>query len=440
MTDAPARAAGLPTEWARLHPLSPVVRSARVLVALAAVLAPRQLAPGQHQPPWIDLGVLGLAIVAGVVSWLVTRWRIHNGELQVETGLLRRESVRVPLTRLQAVDVVRPLAGRMLGLAEVRVVVAGQGSRQARLAYVTEEQAGVVRAKLLALAHGLAADTPEPGEAPILAVPGWRIAASNAIGAPAAVVVAVFAIVVVVAVLAPAAVAVSTVSTGFVVAFGAGSAAVRRAFAEWEFRLGTAPDGLRLSAGLLQTRAETIPIGRVQAVRWVQPLLWRALGWVRLEVDVARRHGRDRASRESAATTRALLPVGTAAEAAWLLALVLPGASLAVPPDVHATAPLRARLRAPFSRHYLRAWHDNRYIVCGSGRIRAEFVVVPLHKAQSIRWSQGPLQRRLKLADVFVDSAGAHFPGRARMRDAVQAQQWAARLPDAARAARAAHG
>jgi putative membrane protein len=430
--------AGLPTEWARLHPLSPVVRSARVLFALAIVLLPRQLTPGQHQSPWIDMVVLGLALVAGVISWIVTRWRIHGGELQVETGLLRRESVRVPLTRMQAVDVVRPLSGRVLGLAEVRVVVAGHGSKSARLAYVSEEQATVVRARLLALAHGLSADTPEPGESPILAVSGGKIAAATALGAPAVVVAVIVFVVVLLAALGPPEAAVSALSTGFLVAFVVGAGAVRRATAEWEFRLSAAADGLRLSAGLLQTRAETIPFGRVQAVRWVQPLLWRWLGWVRLEVDLARRHGRDRAARESAATTRALLPVGTAAEAARLLALVLPGASVTLPPQRLAAdrAPRRALLRAPFSKHYLRAWHDERYMVCGSGRIRPAFVVVPLHKAQSIRWSQGPLQRRLNLADVFIDSAGEHFPGRARMRDAAQAQQWADELPDLARAAR----
>jgi putative membrane protein len=428
---------GLPTEWARLHPLSPVVRSARLLFALAVVLLPRQLS-GQHQSRWPDMVALGVVFVAGVVSWLVTRWRIHGGELQVETGLLRRESVRVPLTRMQAIDVVRPLAGRILGLAEVRVVVAGHGGSQARLAYVSEEQATVVRARLLALAHGLSADTPEPAEAPILAVSGAKIAAATALGAPVVVSVVIVAVVLALAVLAPAEAVVSAFSMGFVLVFVVVAGAVRRASAEWVFRLSTAPDGLRLFAGLLQTRAETIPFGRVQAVRWVQPLLWRGLGWVRLEVDLARRHGRDRAANETAATTRALLPVGTAAEAARLLALVLPGASVTMPAQRLAAdrAPRRARLRAPFSRHYLRAWHDEHYMVCGSGRIRAAFVVVPLHKAQSIRWRQGPVQRWLKLADVFVDSAGVHFPGRARMRDAEQAKQWATALPDLARTAR----
>src|SRR3954452_24346061 len=343
---------------------------------------------------------------------------------------------------MQAIDVVRALAGRVLGLAEVRVVVAGHGSTSAKLAYVSEEEAIVVRARLLALAHGLSADTPEPAGAPILAVSGAKIAASTVLGAPVAVVAVIVAVVVMLAVLAPPQAAVTALTTGFLVAFVVASGAVRRATAEWEFRLSAAPDGLRLSAGLLQTRAETIPFGRVQAVRWVQPLLWRWLGWVRLEVDVARRHGRDRAARETAATTRALLPVGTPAEAAWLLGLVLPGAALTPPGEGvagggrAARVPRRARLRAPLSRHYLRAWHDDHYMVCGSGRVRPEVVVVPLHKAQSIRWSQGPVQRRLHLADVYVDTAGHHFPGRARMRDAAEAREWAVRLTDAARAAR----
>jgi putative membrane protein len=303
---------------------------------------------------------------------------------------------------------------------------------------VTEDEATRVRAQLLALAHGIAADTPEPGEAPLLAVSGGRIAASTALGAPSVVVALAIAVVIVLAAVAPPQVAVSAASTGFALAFIVASAAVRRALAEWEFRLSAAPDGLRLASGLLQTRAETIPFGRVQAVRWVQPLLWRSLGWVRLEVDLARFHGGDRSSRESSATTRALLPVGSYAEAARLLAVVLPGASVTMPPEVLAAtrAPRRALFRAPFARHYLRAWHDDRYMVCGSGRLRPEFVVVPLRKAQSIRWSQGPVQRRLKLADVCVDSAGGHFPGRARMRDVLQAQQWVGGLPDAARAAR----
>ncbi|MDQ1697285.1 MAG: putative rane protein, partial [Frankiaceae bacterium] len=94
---------GLPAQWARLHKLSPLLRSARALVAVGTVVGSRQLAPGGHQSAWIDLIAVAVVTVAGTISWLVTRWRIHDGELQIETGWIRRESVRVPLTRLQAV-------------------------------------------------------------------------------------------------------------------------------------------------------------------------------------------------------------------------------------------------------------------------------------------------------------------------------------------------
>src|SRR5205807_5376518 len=70
-----------------------------------------------------------------------------------------------------------------------------------------------------------------------------------------------------------------------------------------------AHDGLRLRSGLLDTTAETIPRGRVQAVRMVEPLLWRPFGWCRLEVDVAgRQHGGGENNPERR-QLRAILPV-----------------------------------------------------------------------------------------------------------------------------------
>jgi putative membrane protein len=431
----------LPTEWARLHKLSPVLRFVRALTALAIVLGPNQVLPGRRWPAWADIALLAAALIAGVVTWLVTRWRIHNGELQVETGLIRRESVRIPLTRLQAVDVVRPLLARLLGLAEVRVVVAGQGTNRGRLAYLDEGRATEVRAQLLALAHGLAHDTPEPPERPIIQLPGHRIVLANALSG-----VAVFAgllvlgtiLLVIAAPQAGLATASSAVPLAAVLVLGL----ARQVGAEWEFSLAEAPDGLRLRSGLLQTRAETIPYGRIQAVRWLQPLLWRWAGWVRLEVDVARRHDRDRTEGESSMTTRALLPVGPPELAEWLLARVLPGAQLNLhgqPPRI-GHAPRLAFLRAPLSYHFLAAWHDDKYVVCGTGRLRHSLVVVPLEKAQSIRWVQGPVARTLNLASIHVDTAGRRFAGSAEWRSAEEAAQWIRELPDLARAARNSKG
>jgi putative membrane protein len=161
---------------------------------------------------------------------------------------------------------------------------------------------------------------------------------------------------------------------------------------------------------------------------------------VRLEVDVARRRNRDSAEHESGSASRALLPVGSRDEARWLLARVLPGAVAELP--VSRQAPGHARWRAPPSRQFLRVRGDSAYLVCTTGRVRPSTVVVPLEKIQSVRWSQGPVSRRLKLASVDVDTAGQRFTGQARFRDEREAQAMLWSLPDQARAARqsAAHG
>jgi len=430
----------LPSEWARLHKLSPLLRGARQVVALAFVLGGRQLQPGQGQSPYIDLGVLALVFVGGVISWLVTRWRIHNGELQIETGWIRRQSLRVPLTRLQAVDVVRPLLARMLGLAEVRIVVAGQGSSRTRLAYLTEDRATQVRAQLLALAHGLEGATPEPPEQPILYVPGKRIVAANLLTVWPFLFVALVAAASALIVVSPSAGG-AGIGGAFGYAVAAALVTARRIGAEWEYTVAEAPDGVRLRSGLLQHRAETIPFGRAQAIRWVEPLLWRPKGWVRLEIDVARRHDRDRAERETGVNTRALLPVGSADEARWLLSRVMPGAMLQPPArdtvgrDAN-RAPRRALLRAPLTWHNLRCWYDDTYVVCMTGRLRRTIVVVPLAKVQSLRWTQGPVSRALRLASVHADTAGRRFPGSAVFRDVAESGAWMATLPDLAHAAR----
>jgi putative membrane protein len=208
----------------------------------------------------------------------------------------------------------------------------------------------------------------------------------------------------------------------------------RQISAEWEFHIAEAPDGIRLRSGLLQTRAETIPHGRVQAVRWVEPLWWRPFGWVRLEFDVARRRNADRGERQSGPTSRALLPAGSREEARWLLSRVLPGAVAELPPAEG--VPHRAIWRAPLGRRFARLHVDEQYISCCTGRLRPDTVVVPLEKVQSVRWSQGPWSRRLRLANIHVDTAGHRYTGTARHRDVAQAQHLIDTLPDLARAAR----
>jgi putative membrane protein len=423
--------AALPEQWSRLHPLSPVVRAGGAAAGLFTVIAANGAV--EHRPSLFDGIAVLIAAMTGFIYWRVTKWRVYRSELQIDTGLLRRQQLRVPLTRIQGIDLVRPLLARIVGVSELRLVLAGHDTGSARLAYLNEERAIAVRAQLLALAHGLADETPEPPERAILAVPGGRIVVANLLSLRFAVgVILVAAVIASALVFRGAAHAILPAAVPIVV--GDLLVTWRQVSAEWEFHIAEAPDGLRLRSGLLQTRAETIPHGRVQAVRLVQPLGWRPFGWVRLEFDVARRRNAQRGDRQSGMTSRALLPIGSIDEARWLLSRVLPGAVAELPATEG--VPRRAVWRVPLARRYARLHHDERYVACCTGRLRPDTVVVPLEKVQSIRWSQGPWSRRLGLGSIFLDTAGQRFTATARYRDAAQAQELIATLPDLARAAR----
>ena len=400
------------------------------------VTVPRQLFDGGLDRASLAVdGVLALLVVAtGLVSWLVTRWRVDGAELQVETGLLRRQSIRVPLVRIQAVDVVRPLAARLLGLSELRLVLAGGGTGKAHLAFLPAATAQQVRLQLLAVASGGVVTGERPAADTTLAVvPAGRLVASVLLSGVPALAVTGAVLLGVLTVTEPGSVG-PVAGAGATLLLGSGAALLRRLNVEWGFTVGAGAAGLHLRSGLLQTRAETVPPGRVQGVRLVEPFLWRPFGWCRLEIDVAQQREREVGEEDVAELTRALLPVGSRADAELLIAQVLPGASSCAPPD--SAPPRRARSKAPLSYRHLAAWHDGHHLMARTGRLQVETVVVPLSKVQSVRWSQGPVQRRWQLATVHVDTAGRRWRATARDRSVADADALLAELPVLARRAR----
>ena len=71
-------------------------------------------------------------------------------------------------------------------------------------------------------------------------------------------------------------------------------------FLQWfNFTVAESPDGLRLRFGLTSHRSQTVPPGRVQALRLESPLLWKRWGWARVIVNVAGPAGEDGAERPS---------------------------------------------------------------------------------------------------------------------------------------------
>ena len=459
--------------WHRLHPLSPLIRTGRHLVALGVLVLFLIFAnhSGNNDDFISDIVVVGIVLIAGVISWLVTRWQVADGVLRIETGLIRRQSLRFPLSQVQAIDVVQTGLARVFGLAELRLRMAGADSSGGRLACLPLADAERLREQLLAMGHatprrgaaapgaagqvgaagpagapGLAggpgaagapspvgvagpasAAAPSRPERVLFRVQSERLAGAIILSRPGAYAGTAIAVVILVIAL--------TGKPGIIVPFLVfGFGIVTSVWRQFNTEFGTvvaeAPDGLRLRSGLIQTAAETIRPGRVQAVRLVEPLFWRAFGWCRLEVDVAGPRQR-RENRSEGQRLRALIPVGSRADADRML-----GELLTDPPRPTHPAPAGARVKTLLSYHFLAWAGDDRYVVASRGRICRKTTWVPLEKVQSIRWVQGPWQRRLRLATIRLDVAGRRVTASIQDRSVAEADELLGHLPDLARAAR----
>ncbi|MCB5281161.1 hypothetical protein BJQ89_00901 [Arthrobacter sp. ES1] len=431
--------------WLRVHPASPFVRG---WVALAAIgffffrdTFERLLQGGPliddrftGRAPWLLLGggVLVLLTVLGyVLSWYFTRYQVAEGYVRLNTGFLFKQQRQARLDRVQAIDIVQPLLARLFGLAELKFDVADAGESAVRLAFLRVDEARQLRATILASASAPArnpADLAGPeavaAEAPehaVLTVPPGRLVGSLILSE----------------------------QTVFVLAGGAGSvvlsaltenrsfylflipAALGMAAAYWNsvtrgynFTAAISPDGIRLRYGLLDTQAQTLPPGRIQALRVSQPPLWRFFGWYRIHVNVA---GYGAAADNGEGSSRStLLPVGTFPEVLTILSLVLPDPGTPDPAGIFTagangrsgpaaagpapgtddggfvTTPRRARLLAPLG------WRRNGFaatdtaLLIRSGRWWRHLVIVPHQRTQSMALEQGPLARRFRVADLVL--------------------------------------
>jgi putative membrane protein len=167
-------------------------------------------------------------------------------------------------------------------------------------------------------------------------------------------------------------------------------------------------------------------------VRLVQPLLWRPFGWCRLVVDVAGVAGRN-SGPKAGGLTKSLLPVGSMDEAQYLVQLVF-GHHM---PEL-TRPPKRARVKAPLSYHFLAAGRNQVMAVTVTGRVCKETVYMRLEKLQSVRLTQGPVQRRLSLASVHGDAAGRRAHAFFADRPADQARELLDELAGLSRSARSA--
>ena len=425
-----------PEGWQRLHPLSPVVRGGRATIAVGFLLVPIALGSDTLSNATPQLVVITVLVLGGFVSWLVTRWRIEDDDLRIETGLLRRQSLRFPLAQIQAIDVVRPGLARLFRVAELRLRTAGASGATARLAYVAEHEVEPLRDELLALARGArggqaaqAEGAAAPQEEVLAVVATWPLVASIVL--ESGWLIAILAGLMVGFAVSPGTAARVLGGSGFVWFFSMATFLWRRFNQQYRLTVAEGSDGLHLRGGLVALTAEVIRPGRVQAVRIVEPVLWRSVGWCRLEVDVAGRQRKKGEGEAQRGQLRTLLPVGKRAVALELVDRLMPDRPRELSPP-----PRRVLYKSPFRYRALSWGRSETCVATTSGRLRRITSWVPLEKVQSLRHVQGPVQRRLHLASVHVDTAGKTVHATLRDRDNAEAAGALAELTDLARAAR----
>ncbi|WP_330461911.1 PH domain-containing protein [Streptomyces sp. NBC_00820] len=398
----------------RLHPVTPFRRAWAPVAVLAgwAVHDPNA-ATEQLTRLTGTMLLVGLSVLVpaaglyGFLSWWFTHFAVTGTELRIRTGLLFRRTAHIRLERIQAIDVTRPLLARVAGVAKLRIDVVG-AEKKDELAFLGEREARALRAELLARAAGFTPEAAqEVGEAPareLLHVPPGKLAISLVL--TGATWISLAAALVVPPVLWLATHSVWTVlATGLPLLGAAGASSVGRYVTEYDWTVAESPDGLHIDHGLLDRSHETVPPGRVQTVRIVEPLLWRRLGWVRVELDVAGSAG------------SVLVPVAPRAVAESVIARVLPGVTV---PASLSRPPRRAGWCVPvwWRGHGLAVTET--VFAARHGLLRRSLSLVPHAKVQSVRLTQGPWERLWRLAGVHVDN-GADQTVTARIRDAEEA-------------------
>lgn len=419
-----------PESWHRVHPVSPLVRS---WVAVAAVLfifgrnaleslfssgdGGREISDA---PVGIILGIVGAAVVIfGLVfflSWRFTRYQVTDQHVNINSGVIFRQQRSARVDRVQAIDVVQPLLARVFGLAELKFDVADGGKSAMKLAFLKLDEAKRLRAAILARASGVEIDPEAPAEvteAPeqhVLALSPGRIIGSVVFGSLSVVLVLTLVPIVVMSIWTGE---ISLAFASVPIILGLVAAYWKAITDDFNFRVALSPDGVRLHYGMLETRAQTIPPGRVQAVGISQGPLWRPFGWYRVHVNVAG-YGQD--SSEHGSRT-VLLPAGKIDEVMAVLGLVFPDPGVENPFEVFA-----AGLKGPGNKHGFvhsprsarwidpLAWRYNAFratdtaLLCRHGLIFRRLQVIPHERTQSLSLHQGPLMAVLGLVDFELHS------------------------------------
>ena len=485
-TDRADRAMAVPDglEWHRMHPITPLLQGWKVITAVLAIITLQNLnvlldawrsltETGFQVDDRIVLGAVllpvGLLVVMGLVlflAWRVRSYGVDADAVYLRSGLLNKKLRIARLPRIQSVDVVHPLLGRILGLGQLTVEVAGGGDSRVVIGYLRTSRLEELRDRILDLAAGINPDQgdgadlsaardprrqrpagPEAEARPrqgrvrreeralyvvdISTLLGATIRSGLTIAAAATWILLIGGLIGAFVFEGVDSEAVVAVLPAMVGPLGLLGFAWGRINQGWGFNASATPAGIRVRYGLTSETSSTLPPGRVHGVGIAQGPLWRGKDWWKVEASVAGRSGGEVNSsggvEESLANV--LLPVGNRDTALRALWLVVP--DLGVPdPDAVLEAvlsgrdddgvgradapaastergfiriPRRARLFSPLTHRRKAILLTDTCVVLRLGRWRRYAAVIPFARVQSVSVRQGPWARRRGLATIRLD-------------------------------------
>lgn len=267
------------------------LRELAIPIVIGVVAGGRSLGTGSLV---VGLGGAAVSAVIGYVRWRTTTYRITGRALHFRSGVFSPDETVVPIDRIQSVDTIAGPIQRLFGITGLRVQTAGGGKdaeialsalspeavRELREALGHREvsTAGAPRERLGARELALTALT-APQLTVLLPIVGLAGAAvqDGVVGLDAGRRLAdrvddPYHAAVALAVVLGVAWALSF--AGAVLAFGG-------------FEVTRLDDRLRVRRGLLERRAVSVPIGRVDAVVLVESVLRRPFGLATLRLEVA---------------------------------------------------------------------------------------------------------------------------------------------------------
>lgn len=356
---------------------------------------------------WLVLGgivlVAVLALLMGFIQWRTTTF-VVDYEFRIEKRFISTSITRIDFTKVQSVDITRPVVARLLGLAEVKIDVGGEGGQALR--YLKLDRAEAMRDTLLARMEHDDQPTATPDGVP--AQPGGaledvvykaqtgNIVLGSFLSYGFGVTLTVLVLLVVTLTLGPLGV-LAGLGWLWLTALAVIWQIPKALLKYWEFTIVRTGKGLRIQQGALTRVQTTLRPGRVQTVSLHQSLFMRWAGLVSVKISVL---GNQTTSSEEQRNDGIdmVMPFGKFDEARHVIALFWP--------DVDPTAftwwkqSPRGRWLTWFGQRWFAV--ENAAIAERRAMLSDKVDIVPHARVQGLGISQGPVQRLAKVASVQV--------------------------------------